>query len=118
MKTLIAYGIARRIGLPILVEEKRGDPHWDGSILRVGPSWDGESEVLHEVAHFLLATKYKEVERDNWGLDNSDKLPRSWEHYLGEKIAAARETEADWLEGILRKVVDAALRESAAMVQP
>lgn len=111
MRRILAYAVARRLGLPVVVDEGHvtrytsssmthaADPKWNAErqVLLLHPSYDGD--LLHEIAHFLVATP-DQRRRDDWGLPG-----------MGREDEEQVERETDVLQRALEKVMDAALCE-------
>lgn len=103
----IAYGIARHIGMPVVLDrDSRRDATWDGSRLSVPTG--SESDLIHECAHYIVAARHGETQLPNWGVERDDYLTR-----LSDELIAEREGEAGAVERGLRAAIEAGAFEAA-----
>jgi hypothetical protein len=108
----IAYGIARHLGIPVtlcanhLMPNAKAGVHWTGEILQV--SERSEGDLVHEIAHWLVAREHAELALPDWGLERED-----YAHYLGDEQVQAREDEAFAVERGLNAAIEAGAAEAA-----
>lgn len=108
---VVEFGLARRLGIPVIVQEDAKSTWWNGSVLIMSPH-DGSS-LTHEMGHWIVAKKHGELGRIDFGCSPGMSSSHfvSPLDYLGPETVRVREEEADFVEGIIAAVIDAAVRE-------
>lgn len=100
----ILFALARHLGIPVVITDR--ESFWDGTVLRLSKN----ESLAHEIGHWIVAKKYSELDRANYGCTSIATDHRvSAGDFLGEIRSEEREAEATEIERVILDVVSVAI---------